>query len=166
MRSGPNDGRKRIEKWVTPARDRIAAHREEKPRTKAGQIRALLGEIEAALGEGQSLTSIRDWLEEEGVMVTLATLSCYRKRFRRRNEAKRKARALDALIPQNDHAFSALGDEPSEASAEASRSSSQPQVQTAKEYDPYAQARRALQDKTFDIRTVHGDGDPTGKNLV
>ena len=163
VRSGPDDGQKRIGKWVTPTRDRITAHREENPRTKAGQIRALWREIEAALAEGQSLTSIRDWLEEEGVVVTLATLSSYRRRFRRRDEASRKARALDALIRQNDHTFKIPGEE---ALAQPPRTSGEPNVQAANECDPYAQARRALEDKAFDIRTVHGDGDPTGKNLV
>jgi hypothetical protein len=41
----------------------------------------------------------------------------------------------------------------------------QPKPQSADKRDPFAQARRALE-KTFDIRTIHGDGDPTGRNLV
>ena len=49
--------------WIGPVRNRLAAHRAEKPTTKAGQIRALWPEIEAALAGGQSMKSIRQWLE-------------------------------------------------------------------------------------------------------
>ncbi len=104
MRVRANESHKRPGKWVTQARDRLAARREEKPLTKAGQIRALWREIEGALAGGQSLKSIRDWLEEEGVVVTRATLSSYKKRFRRREEANRRAQALEAFVRQIDGA--------------------------------------------------------------
>src|ERR1035441_10718423 len=80
VRTGANDSDKRMGKWVRQARNRLAARREEKPVTKAGQIRALWREIEGALADGQSLNSIREWLEEEGVTVTRATLSSYKRR--------------------------------------------------------------------------------------
>src|SRR5271156_104551 len=48
--------------WVTLARARFGRHRAEKPATKAGQIRALWPDIEAALEGGQSMKSIRRWL--------------------------------------------------------------------------------------------------------
>src|SRR5579863_2086161 len=51
--------------WIGPVRNRLAAHRAEKPTTKAGQIRALWPEIEAALAGEQSMKSIRQWLEED-----------------------------------------------------------------------------------------------------
>jgi len=160
-----NDSNERPGRWVTQTRNRLTARREEKPRTKAGQIRALWREIEAALADGQSLSSIRDWLEEEGVVVTRATLSSYKRRFRRRDEVKRKAHVLEALIRQNDHAFNTTGST-QEDSPQRSRSSDEQNLRSTNEHDPYAQARRALEDKAFDIRTIHGDGDPTGKNLV
>jgi hypothetical protein len=158
VRTGGNDSDKRSGKWVTQARNRIAARREEKPVTKAGQIRALWREIEGALADGQSLKSIREWLEEEGVTVTRATLSSYKRRFRRREEANRKTAALEAFLRQTGAALQ-TPDLAQEASPEPPRVSGQPIR------DPFAQARRALE-KTFDIRTIHGDGDPTGRNLV
>ena len=157
VRTGANDSDKRSGKWVTQTRNRLAARREEKPLTKAGQIRALWPEIEGALAGGQSLKSIREWLEEEGVIVTRATLSSYKRRFRRREEADRKTAALEAFLRQTGAALQTPVAQ--EASPEPPRVAGQPIR------DPFAQARRALE-KTFDIRTIHGDGDPTGRNLV
>ncbi len=158
MRVRANESDKRHGKWVTQARDRLAARREEKPLTKAGQIRALWREIEGALADGQSLKSVRDWLEEEGVVVTRATLSSYKRRFRRREEADRRAQALDAFLRRIDGAPQ-TPDRAQKTAPEPPRVAGQPIR------DPFAQARRALE-KTFDIRTIHGDGDPTGRNLV
>jgi hypothetical protein len=132
-------------KWVTQARNRLAARREEKPVTKAGQIRALWREIEGALADGQSL-------EEH----SRATLSSYKRRFRHREEANRKAAALEASLRQTGAASQLLG---RAQQASTSHEADEP------ERDPFAQARRALE-KTFDIRTIHGDGDPTGRNLI
>ena len=157
VRTEANDSNRRSSKWVTQARNRLAARREEKPLTKAGQIRALWPEIEGALAGGQSLKSIREWLEEEGVIVTRATLSSYKRRFRRREEADRKTAALEAFLRQTGAALQTPVAQ--EASPEPPRVAGQPIR------DPFAQARRALE-KTFDIRTIHGDGDPTGRNLV
>jgi hypothetical protein len=98
MRAGANDTDKQLGKWVTQARNRLAARREEKPRTKARQIRALWWEIEAALADGQSLASIRDWLGDEEGAVTRATLSSYKKRFRQPGEADRNAEVLAAFV--------------------------------------------------------------------
>src|SRR5271168_2848056 len=100
VRTEANDSNRRSGKWVTQVRNRLAARREEKPLTKAGQIRALWREIEGALADGQSLKSVRDWLEEEGIVVTRATLSSYKRRFRRREEANRRAQALKAFVGQ------------------------------------------------------------------
>jgi hypothetical protein len=158
VRTEANDSNRRSGKWVTQARNRLAARREEKPVTKAGQIRALWREIEKALADGQSLKSVREWLEEEGVTVTRATLSSYKRRFRRREEANRKTEALAAFVRQTGSALQTPGP-PLEEALE------RPQVAGQPIRDPFAQARRALE-KTFDIRTIHGDGDPTGRNLV
>jgi hypothetical protein len=158
VRTGANDSDKRSGKWVTQTRNRLAARREEKPLTKAGQIRALWREIEGALADGQSLNSIREWLEEEGVTVTRATLSSYKRRFRRREEANRKTEALETLLRQTGAAL--------QTPYRAQEGSPEPpRVAGQSTRDPFAQARRALE-KTFDIRTIHGDGDPTGRNLV
>jgi hypothetical protein len=152
-------------KWLTQTRNRLTAKREEKPRTKAGQIRALWPQIEAALADGQSISSIRDWLEEEGVVVSRATLSSYKKRFLRKEESRRKAQALEALVRQNGRRVQTLAGVQGEL-VEQSLDLGEANRERPQEYDPYAQARRALEDKPFDIRTVHGDGDPRGKNLV
>ena len=64
--------------WVTLARARFARHRTEKPTTKAGQIRALWPDIEAALEGGQSMKSIRKWLEEDaGITLGITSLTSY-----------------------------------------------------------------------------------------
>jgi len=162
-----SDSDNRLGKWVTQARNRMAARREEKPLTKAGQIRALWREIEAALADGQSLKSVRDWLEDEGVVVTLRTLSSYKTRFRRREEANRKAQALDAFVNPTRRARKTLGPAAQETLPE--RPPVDPQRQNAHppdREDPFAQARRSLEKQEFDIRSIHGDGDPTGSNLI
>ncbi len=159
MRVRTNESDKRHGKWVTQARDRLAARREEKPLTKAGQIRALWREIEGALADGQSLKSVRDWLEEEGVVVTRATLSSYKRRFRRREEVNRKAHALEAFVPQ-------IGAAPRTPGPVREASPEPPSVAEQPIRDPFAQARRALEKTGFDIRMIHGDGDPTGRILV
>jgi hypothetical protein len=61
--------------------------RGKKPDTKSGQSRALWPEIRAAIAEGQSLRSIRQWLEEEGgVVVTVQSLGSYLTRIRRKEQ--------------------------------------------------------------------------------
>lgn len=162
MSSRPNDSDSQLRRWVTQARNRLAARREEKPRTKAGQVRALWPQIEAALANGQSLASVRNWLEDEGVIVSIRTLSSYKTRFRRKEEANRKKQALEALI-------SRAGPPPGQiqqAPQELPQSLADPNAPPSNERDPYAQARRILDEKKFDIRTIHGDGDPTGRDLV
>ena len=77
--------------WVTLAHARFARHRTEKPATKAGQIRALWPDIEAALEGGQSMKSIRKWLEEDaGVTLGITSLTSYISRIRRRLAAKQR----------------------------------------------------------------------------
>jgi len=77
------------QQWITETRHRLAQRRGKKPATKAGQIRALWPEIQAAIADGQSLASIRQWLEEEGaVVVTVQSLGSYLTRIRRKEQAK------------------------------------------------------------------------------
>src|SRR5215831_11313242 len=81
--------------WAVDARARLAQRRREKPATKAGQVRALWPEIEAPLQGGQSMKSIRKWLEEDaGIRLGLTSLTSYLSRIRRR-EAATAARARD-----------------------------------------------------------------------
>jgi len=80
--------------WIGPVRNRLAAHRAEKPTTKAGQIRALWPEIEAALAGGQSMKSIRQCLEEDaGISLSVASLTSYISRLRRRKGSNRRIEA-------------------------------------------------------------------------
>jgi hypothetical protein len=73
------------QQWIAETRNRFAQRRGKKPATKAGQIRALWPEIRAAIADGQSLASIRQWLEEEGgVIVTVQSLGSYLTRIRRK----------------------------------------------------------------------------------
>jgi len=83
------------ENWIGLVRNRLAAHRAEKPATKAGQIRALWPEIEAALSGGQSMKSIRQWLEEDaGISLSVASLTSYISRLRRGEGSNRRIEAL------------------------------------------------------------------------
>ncbi len=129
--------------WVTLARARFARHRNEKPATKAGQIRALWPDIEAALEGGQSMKSIRKWLEEDaGITLSITSLTSYISRIRRRLAAKGEQTL------------------PGPSSSVASRAAASP------EHDPLAQAKRVLSQPKFDIRKLHNDGDPQGRNLI
>jgi len=77
------------QQWIAETRLRLAQRRGKKPATKAGQIRALWPEIRTAIADGQSLASIRQWLEEEGgVIVTVQSLGSYLTRIRRKKMAK------------------------------------------------------------------------------
>lgn len=69
--------------WVDLARARITARGKARPSTKAGAVRALWPVIEAALANGQSLKSVRNWLEEDGVHLTYNQLTSYAGRIRR-----------------------------------------------------------------------------------
>src|SRR5271155_3001885 len=77
------------QQWITETRVPLAQRRGKKPATKSGQIRALWPEIRTAIADGQSLASIRQWLEEDGgVIVTVQSLGSYLTRIRRKELAK------------------------------------------------------------------------------
>jgi hypothetical protein len=76
------------QQWIAEARNRLAQRRWKKPATKAGQLRALWPEIRAAIADGQSLATIRQWLEEDaGIIVTVQSLGSYLTRIRRKEMA-------------------------------------------------------------------------------
>jgi len=76
--------------WVGTPRSRLALRRAEKPATKAGQIRALWPDIEAALAVGQSIKSICAWLAEDaGIPLSVNSFTSYVSRIRRREKADR-----------------------------------------------------------------------------
>jgi hypothetical protein len=66
------------QQWIAETRLRLAQRRGKQPATKSRQIRALWPEIRTAIADGQSLASIRQWLEEEGgIIVTVQSLGSY-----------------------------------------------------------------------------------------
>jgi hypothetical protein len=144
--------------WFSLARAGFARHRTDKPATKAGQVRALWPDIEAAIDGGQSMKSIRKWLEEDaGVTLSISSLTLYVSRFRRRLKAKRSAEVATGQILQ-----------PQAPAGPNARSQVATQVATgpAPGDDPLAQAKRVLSQPKLDIRKLHNDGDPEGRNLI
>jgi hypothetical protein len=71
--------------WIGQTRSRLALRRSEKPATKAGQIRALWPDIEAALAVGQTMKTICAWLAQDaGITLGVTSLTSYISRIRRR----------------------------------------------------------------------------------
>jgi len=148
--------------WAAESRLRLARRREKKPVTKAGQIRALWPEISAALEGGQSVKSIRDWLEEDaGITVGITSLTSYISRIRRREERSQHAHQSTPHQPTSVNGPAVRGEQPLRMRADGVQGPEPPPSA-----DPIVQAMRALTKPRIDIRKLHGDGDPTGKNLI
>lgn len=139
--------------WVTQTRNRLARRRAEKPATKAGQILALWPDIEAALAAGQSMKTVHRWLQEDGgIVLGITSLTSYISRIRKRELTKLTGRAPTLAAPPELRPSLTVPDASSPV---------------AKEPDnPLAQAMRVLSQPRFDIRKIHNDGDPEGKNLI
>jgi hypothetical protein len=122
-----------------------------------------------ALADGQTIKSIRLWLEEEGdVIVTPGSLRSYVRRCRRKEGGRRAAEDtapthanFNKTIPPKAQVFAALS--PTVVSL---RTTSESPAQASLAHDPMAIAREALNKPRFDIRKVHNDGDATGQNLI
>lgn len=153
------------ENWINDARRRLADWRGKKPETKAGQIRALWPELKAALADGQSVKSIRTWLEEEaGVVVTADSLRSYVRRCREKEQAQppvNGGRYSDGMTAANQAGYL-----PHSRRALAYRGPSETARPADTMNDPMEVARKALNKSRFDIRKVHGDGDPSDHNLI
>ena len=157
------------ENWITDVRRRLAKRREKKPETKAGQIWALWPEIKAALADGQTIKSIRLWLDEEGgVVVTADSLRSYIRRCRRKETGRREANTPAPTQPifskPNPPKVPILATLPQ--SVVLPLTTPEPRAQASLAHDPMAIAREALNKPRFDIRKIHNDGDPTGQNLI
>ena len=140
---------------------RLALRCAEKPATKAGQIKALWPEIESALDKGQSMKTIHRWLEEEaGLRLGITSLTSYISRIRRR-EATRGCSEVSVgqVVHLHTEPTPPL---PSSRGSVAVRVSSE----TPKPDDPLAQAMSVLSKSRLDIRKIHNDGDPEGRNLI
>jgi hypothetical protein len=148
--------------WITQARTRLALRRAEKPVTKAGQIRALWPEIEAALAVGQSTQSICKWLEEDaGITLGVTSLTSYISRIRRRERTNRQSEMSTGQFgrPQAE----AILSDPARSELKAPTAGD---AATKPGDDPLAQAMRVLSRPKMDIRKIHNDGDPQGRNLI
>jgi len=73
-----------FDEWVVRARARLAARKNGRPSTKSGAIRALWPEIQQALQSGQTLKTVRDWLEADGVPLKYNQLATYVARIRQK----------------------------------------------------------------------------------
>ena len=148
--------------WASESRLRLARRRGKRPDTKAAQIRALWPEIAAALEGGQSVKSIRHWLEEDaGILVGTTSLTSYISRIRRReSRAQRLCESPPHEALAVDHSVAPRG-QGVRMPADGAQ-----QLKPPPNPDPIAQAMRALTKPQLDIRKLHGDGDPTGKSLI
>ena len=100
------------------------------------------------------MKSIRKWLEEDaGITLGITSLTSYISRIRRHLAAKRR---MDAATGQGVQPQTL----PGLSSSVATRAAASP------EHDPLAQAKRVLSQPKFDIRKLHNDGDPEGRNLI
>ncbi|HEX5424841.1 MAG TPA: hypothetical protein VFW94_14935 [Candidatus Acidoferrales bacterium] len=141
------------ENWISEARHRLANRRGKKPATKAAQIWALWSEIKGAIEEGQTMNSIRAWLEDDaGVVLTADSLRSY----------VRRCRAKEMELPEPETSKSVV---PAPKAPLRGAAMPEPRDQ-ANSDDPMATARAALSKPRFDIRKVHADGDPTDQNLI
>jgi hypothetical protein len=153
----------RVDQWITRTRRNLATRRGEKPITKAGQLRAVWPEIQIALDDGQSLKAIRGWLEDQGVVFTIDSLRTYVSRMRRERRKKAAERFLDAAITTPGPAAAVTAQTPSLARTAVSPESEP--IAAEHPRGPLVQAQEALAKRRFDIRTIHGDGDPSERNL-
>ena len=151
--------------WIILARSRLAQRRAEKPATKAGQIRALWPEIDAALAGGQSMKSIRKWLEEDaGISLGITSLTSYISRLRRHERANRR---IEEPAAQSVRVQTRVEPVPAPLSARPPISTPrQTSPATTPPEDPLAQAMRALSKRAIDIREIHNDGEPHGRKLI
>lgn len=151
-----------LDDWICRARRGLAARHGEKPVRKAGQLRALWREVQNALDEGQSLDTIRKWLDDEGLVLTSGTLRSYIWRARKKRRTDAAKRFLDAAIatPTVSPPGTDVSSRTKPVDVSAATQLAKPDAQ-----GPLAQAQEALAKSRFDIRKIHGDGDPSDRNL-
>lgn len=99
------------------------------------------------------MKTIRGWLEEDaGIAVSIGSLSSYVSRLRRRQF--RQTLTLRQTPVQSP---------PAKSIATYIRP---PETSETVPNDPLASAMRVLGKRRFDIREIHGDGDPSDTNLI
>jgi hypothetical protein len=149
--------------WIIRARSRLALRGAGIPATKAGQIRTLWPDIEAALAVGHTVKSICRWLEEDaGITLGVTSLTSYISRIRRREIRTGRSQAtVEPIVQPIVEQTSAL------PSARPSGAIGAVPKQPARNLeDPLAPAMRVLSKPKLDIRKMHNDGDPEGRNLI
>jgi hypothetical protein len=123
------------------ARSRLVQRRAEKPATKAGQIRALWPEIEAALAIGQSMKTICEWLAEDAaITLSVNSLTSYVSRIRRRQSAVRSAFPSATSASKSDPLVSPLVPTPTSVTQSLTLSGANPTAPR----DPLANVRASL----------------------
>ena len=158
------------ENWINEARRRLASIRGEKPETKAGQIWALWPEIKAAIEDGQSIKTIRLWLQEHAAIVvssdSLRTYirRCQAKEMARQTTAQSPVLRMETRAQMTPVELAARPALPF-GRARSLTSANQEEVPNIAN-DPMAIARKAMSKPRFDIRRTHNDGDPTDQNLI
>jgi hypothetical protein len=105
-----------VEEWLDGVRARLKARVNRRPETKARVVLALWPEIRAALEGGQSLRTVRQWLEDEGLAISYGCLSSYLSRIRRRQSVPEIAVAPQPELrkapqPQPSHDASAQAED-------------------------------------------------------
>jgi hypothetical protein len=152
--------------WIGQSRSRLALRRSEKPVTKAGQIRALWPDIEAAIAVGQTMKTICAWLAEDaGITVSVTSLTSYVSRIRRREIRERHNQAI-AEFEANAPPEKSMAKESGLPSRWPPGNNTNAIPSKQQQHNPLAQAMEALSKPKLDIREVHGDGDPSGKDLI
>ena len=151
--------------WISQTRSRLALRRSEKPATKAGQIRALWPDIEAALAVGQTMKTVCAWLAEDaGITLSGTSLTSYVSHIRRREIRERHDQAI-AEFEANVRPEKSMAQE-SGLPARWPQGNSRNAIPSNQPHNPLAQAMEALSKPKLDIREIHADGDPSGKNLI
>jgi hypothetical protein len=105
-----------VDEWLHGVRARLKARGNRRPETKARVVLALWPEIRAALEGGQTLRTVRQWLEDEGLVISYGCLSSYISRIRRLQALPEIAIAPQAVIrkapqPQLNHDGSAQAED-------------------------------------------------------
>ena len=97
-----------VDEWLHSVRALLKARGNRQPETMARVVLALWPEIRAALKGGQTLRTVRQWLEDDGLVISYGCLSSYISRIRRRQALPEIAIAPQAVIrealqPQLNH---------------------------------------------------------------
>ena len=124
--------------WAVLTRSRLARRRTEKPATKAGQIRALWTDIEAAITGGQSMKTICEWLAQDaGISLGVTSLTSYVSRIRRREAAGRSAFSRPTSVSNSNPPITPLVPTPTPFAQPLTRSEANPSARR----DPLANLR-------------------------